>query len=393
MSEFINNQSQRQEKLKNLIQRLHRGEDRQAVEEEFKKDFAYVTGAEIAQMEYNLVQEGVSIEEIQSLCDVHASLFRGSLQELHSQKLTVNPLTEFEEDNAKIQEVVNTTKELRNSKGLTFEVLQSHIMDLSEHFEFAQKHYAKKENILFPYLEKRGIETIPQVMWGVDNQIRDAIRNTMQAANQSTSLDELIEPLDEAIHMMNEMIVKENSILFPMLRDKLKEDEYKDIALSLQYNENEEAKPAKPVAAASDNVGDIPMSLGRLSPAEINGIFNTVPFDMTFVDADDKVKFVTQGTERIFDRPPSVINRPVHLCHPPQSVDVVLDIVSDLRNGVKEHEDFWIQFREKFIHIRYFAVKDPMGKFLGTLEVTQDITDIQSLIGEKRLASKAPKKK
>lgn len=386
MSELINNQSKRQEKLKNLIQRLHSGEDREQVELEFKRDFAYVTGAEIAQMEYNLVQEGVTIEEIQSLCDVHASLFRGSLQELHSEKLTVNPLSEFEAENGEIQAWVDSTQALRNKEGLTFEMLQSHIIDLQDKFEFAQKHYAKKENILFPYLEKRGIETIPQVMWGVDNQIREAIKNTTTAANQTTSLEELIEPLDEAIHMINEMLVKENSILFPMLRDKLNEDEYKDIALSLQYNENDVAVAAP--TTSNDQSSDIPMSLGRLNPTEINAIFNTIPFDMTFVDAEDKVKFVTQGTERIFDRPPSVINRPVHLCHPPQSVDVVLDIVSDLRNGVKDNEDFWIHFRDRFVHIRYFAVKDHTGKFLGTLEVTQDITDIQSLLGEKRLADK-----
>ena len=113
---------------------------------------------------------------------------------------------------------------------------------------------------------------------------------------------------------------------------------------------------------------------------------------MTFVDAEDKVKFVTQGKERIFDRPPSVINRPVHLCHPPQSVHVVLDIVNDLRTGVKDNEDFWIHFRDRFVHIRYYAVRDAVGKYLGTLEVTQDITDIQSLLGEKRLVDSNNKK-
>jgi uncharacterized protein len=386
VSELIDNQSKRQQKLKELIQRLHRGEDRQLVEEEFKREFAYVTGAEIAQMEYNLVQEGVSIEEIQSLCDVHASLFKGTLQQLHSDMLTVDPLSEFEEDNKKIAQWVEEAKAFKEKEDLSFEEAQSYIMGLADSFNFAQQHYAKKENILFPFLEKRGIETIPQVMWGVDNQIRDAIKKTIMAANSETDLDALLEPFHEAIHMIDEMLTKENSILFPMLREKLKDDEYKDIALSLENGANSKYNP--PVSDESSDVGDIPMSLGRLNPSEINAIFNAVPFDMTFVDAQDKVKFVTQGKERIFDRPPSVINRPVHLCHPPQSVDVVMDIVNDFRNGVKDNEDFWIQFRERFVHIRYFAIRDALGKFLGTLEVTQDITDIQRLIGEKRLVEK-----
>lgn len=388
MSELINNQSKRQEKLKNLIKRLHNNEgDRDEIEAEFKQEFGYITGAELAEMEYNLVQEGVSIQEIQSLCDVHASIFKGSLQQLHSDMLTVNPLEEFEQDNAKITEWVEKAKEIKNKENLTFEELQSTIIDLEEHFKFTQQHYAKKENILFPFLEKRGIDTIPQVMWGVDNQIRDAIKKTSKAANEETSIEGLLEPFDIAIHMIDEMLVKENNILFPMLQEKLQSDEIKDIALSLQHGADVRYQP-KVEQSDSEMESDLPMSLGRLNPEEINAIFNTVPFDMTFVDASDKVKFVTQGKERIFDRPPSVINRPVHLCHPPQSVDVVMDIVNDFREGVKDNEDFWIQFREKFIHIRYFAIRNPQGKFLGTLEVTQDISDIQRLIGEKRLVEK-----
>lgn len=388
MSELINNQRQRQEKLKDLIKRLHNNQgSRDEIEAEFKQEFGYITGAELAEMEYNLVQEGVSIQEIQSLCDVHASIFKGSISQLHSDELTVNPLEEFEQDNAMIAKWVEQAKAIKNEEKVTFERLQATIIDLEDSFKFTQQHYAKKENILFPFLEKRGIDTIPQVMWGVDNQIREAIKKTMKAANEETSLEGLLEPFDEAIYMIDEMLVKENNILFPMLQEKLQSDEIKDIALSLQHGADVKYQP-KVEPDDSDMENDIPMSLGRLNPEEINAIFNTVPFDMTFVDASDKVKFVTQGKERIFDRPPSVINRPVHLCHPPQSVDVVMDIVNDFREGVKDNEDFWIQFREKFVHIRYYAIRNHQGKFLGTLEVTQDISDIQRLIGEKRLVEK-----
>lgn len=388
MSELINNQSKKEKKLKDLIKRLHNNEgNRDEIEAEFKSEFGTITGAELAQMEYNLVQEGVSIEEIQSLCDVHASIFKGSLQQLHSDMLTVNPLSEFEEDNEKIAQWVENAKAILEKEDLSFEEIQVFVSDLTDDFTFTEKHYAKKENILFPFLEKRGIDTIPQVMWGVDNQIREGIRKAKKAANEETSAQVIKEALAETVHMVDEMLVKENNILFPMLQEKLQQDEIKDIALSLEHGANEKYQPKVDVDEALSDT-DIPMSLGRLNPEEINAIFNTVPFDMTYVDASDRVKFVTQGKERIFDRPPSVINRPVHLCHPPQSVDVVLDIVNDLRTGKKDNEDFWIQFRERFVHIRYFAVRNPQGKFLGTLEVTQDITDIQSLIGEKRLVEK-----
>ncbi len=130
-----------------------------------------------------------------------------------------------------------------------------------------------------------------------------------------------------------------------------------------------------------------PFDAGSLTAEEINAIFNTLPIDMTFVGADDKVKYFTQGKERIFDRPKTIIGREVKHCHPPKSVHVVEQIVADLRSGKKDNEDFWIQMGEMYVLIRYYAVRGKQGEFLGTLEVTQDIKPIQDIKGEKRLMS------
>ena len=259
-----------------------------------------------------------------------------------------------------------------------------------ETFKTVGAHYAKKENIFFPFLEKNGIETIPQVMWGVDNDIRTSIKTAEEALKTSNDVQYILRMFYEMVNMVKEMITKENNILFPLLKEQLTEEDFKQIGQMLSnpdaavYVEKKEDTEGY----AIDNIeGNIPMSMGVLSAVEANAIFNTVPFDMTFVDADNKVKFVTQGKERIFDRPASVIGRPVHLCHPPQSVHVVMKIVEQLRSGEKDHEDFWINMRGKMVHIRYYAVRDEQGEFLGTLEVTQDITEIRALEGEKRLMS------
>jgi len=390
MSEIIDNASKRQTQLKGLIQRLHRGEDRAEVEAEFKRDFAYVTGAEIAQMEYNLVQEGVSVEEIQSLCDVHASLFQGSLAELHQDVLTVNPITIFEDENKVYSDLVNKALKFKQETQVSLKIVKPYLLELIEEFRTIDAHYSKKENVFFPFLEKHGIETIPQVMWGVDNQVREKLKEAFIALNTSDEVNHMMDKFYQMVDMVKEMITKENMILFPLLRDTLSEDDFKAIAKAL---ENPEAGLYKAVEEETLNVdsetvdGDIRMSLGRLSTVEVNAILNTLPFDMTFVDADNKVKYVSQGKERIFDRPSSVIGRPVHLCHPPQSVHVVMNIVDDLRSGKKEHEDFWINFKGKFVFIRYYAVRDEAGAYLGCIEVTQDLTEIKQLEGEKRLAS------
>lgn len=390
MSEIIDNVSKRQEQLKTLIQRLHRGEDRAAVEAEFKRDFAYVTGAEIAQMEYNLVQGGVSVEEIQSLCDVHASLFQGSLAELHKDVLTINPITILEEENAKFSALVDKAIKFKQETNDSLNVFKPFLLDLIEKFRVVDAHYSKKENIFFPFLEKHGIETIPQVMWGVDNQIREKLKESFISLNTSDDVSLIMDKFYQMVDMVKEMITKENMILFPLLRDTLTENDFKAIAQALEnpeagvYQSKEEIEAAEEIEAVN---GDIRMSMGYLSTTEVDALLNTLPFDMTFVDANDKVKYVSQGKERIFDRPASVIGRPVHLCHPPQSVHIVMDIVSDLRSGKKDHEDFWINFRGKFVYIRYYAVRGDSGEYLGCLEVTQEISGIRSLEGEKRLAS------
>ena len=390
MSEIIDNVSKRQEQLKTLIQRLHRGEDRAAVEAEFKRDFAYVTGAEIAQMEYNLVQDGVSVEEIQSLCDVHASLFQGSLAELHKDVLTINPITIFEEENLEFSALVDKAIKFKQETNNHLNVVKPFLLDLIEKFRAVDAHYSKKENVFFPFLEKHGIETIPQVMWGVDNQIREKLKDSFITLNTSDDVNLIMDKFYQMVDMVKEMITKENMILFPLLRDTLTENDFKAIAQALEnpeagvYQSKEETQTVEEIESVN---GDIRMSMGRLSTTEVNALLNTLPFDMTFVDANDKVKYVSQGKERIFDRPASVIGRPVHLCHPPQSVHIVMNIVEDLRSGKKDHEDFWINFRGKFVYIRYYAVRGDSGEYLGCLEVTQEISGIRSLEGEKRLAS------
>lgn len=383
MSEIINNQEERQQKLKALIKRLHAGEDEESVQVDFKKDFAYVSGAEIAEMERNLVEEGLPVEEIQNLCNIHASLFKGSIQEMHSEVLTVNPLKEFENFNEHLLEIIAEMEDCREAKPNDLNKVKTHLTEKLAQLKLVEAHYSKKENVLFPFLEAAGVSTIPQVMWGVQNNIRASIRKEEALLENSQDIIKIKDFFFATLDMINDMITKEKNILFPMLRDTFRAEEWKQISAILEGNETSTAQEPPHVTT-----GNIPMTAGALSQLEINSILNTIPFDMTFVDADNKVKYVTQGKERVFDRPASVIGRPVHLCHPPQSVHVVLDIIEDLRSGKKDHEDFWINFKGMFAHIRYYAVRNDLGQYLGVLEVTQDVKPIRELQGEKRLVEK-----
>ncbi|MFW9987118.1 MAG: PAS domain-containing protein [Candidatus Odinarchaeota archaeon] len=114
-------------------------------------------------------------------------------------------------------------------------------------------------------------------------------------------------------------------------------------------------------------------------------IIDTLPLEMSFIDLEDKVKYYSKGDKRIFKRTPSVIGKKVQNCHPPKSLDKVNAILNDFKNNKRDFAEFWIPLSDLFLYIRYFPVRDKEGHYLGTLEVTQEISKIQTLKGEKRL--------
>lgn len=265
------------------------------------------------------------------------------------------------------------------------------------------KHYSRKENLIFPYLEKYGITSPPKVMWGVDDEIRAKIKDVkLSLTSYNGNKEEIVEKVEDTIHQIKEMIFKEENILFPMCLDTLTEDEWikiyeesDEIGFTLiepvrdwkRARVNVEEKAKKETEGEAVDKGYIKFETGLLTTKEITHLLNTIPGDMTFVDKDNIVKYFSQGKERIFARTKAVIGRTVENCHPPASVHVVEKIVNDLKSGKKDSESFWIKKGQKYILIQYFAVRDENGEFLGTLEFTQDIAPIQAITGEKRLLS------
>jgi PAS domain S-box-containing protein len=148
--------------------------------------------------------------------------------------------------------------------------------------------------------------------------------------------------------------------------------------------QTEEVKKEK-TKEASEAREMLQFETGSLSEEEIKAIFDILPVDISFVDKDDRVKYFNKAGERIFARTKAVIGRKVQLCHPQKSVHIVNSILEAFKAGKKDVAEFWIQMGDQLVHIRYFAVKDKNGRYLGTMEVTQDITDIKEIKGEKRL--------
>jgi hypothetical protein len=262
-----------------------------------------------------------------------------------------------------------------------------------------EKHYRRKENLLFPFLENHGITGPPRVMWGKHDETRDLLKSAIESlqnlsgddAEECTTVIDLV--LRPAADSIEEMIIKEEEILFPMCLDTLVDEEWSqiygqspEVGFCLVDPRVEWSPDGAPVRAESKLDSErIKFPTGSLTVEELTSIFNTIPFDLTFVDADDTVRFFTAGRERIFERNRAVIGRQVQLCHPPSSAWIVQKILDDFRSGGEDRAPFWINMGGKLVHIEYFAVRNKEGKYLGTLEVTQDLTEKQKIEGEQRL--------
>lgn len=383
---------------------LHEGKSVEEVKGRFQKVIEGISSSEISEMEQELIMEGMPVQEVQRLCDVHAAVFKGSIEDIHrpAEEIPGHPIHTFKQENREIEKLIDE-KIKQHIKELQVNDSKENLYKLVEDYNLLwdiDKHYSRKENLLFPYLEKYDITAPPKVMWGVDDEIREGIKEVKQLLkNYRGNKQEIIEKIEDVNDKIIEMIFKEENILFPMAIDTLTEDEWTNImeeSDEIGYCLTEPEAKWKPKRVDIEKKGRtekinsqgyVKFETGILTTKEIEQIFNHLPIDITFIDKDDVVKYFSQAKERIFARTKAVIGRKVQNCHPPASVHIVEKLLDDFKTGKKEHEDFWIKMGDKYVFIRYFAVRDENGEYIGALEVTQNIKPIQEISGEKRLLS------
>jgi len=387
---------QRLQELKEIISQLHEGGDLGEARERFAKAVEDVEASEIAAMEEDLIRGGLPVSEVQRLCDVHVGAFRQALDE-HAEVDTPpgHPLHTYVAANRMITSLANTlgslAREVAAGKDVSGNLTRS--LDALRGLEGLQNHYQRKENQLFPVLERHGVTGPSQVMWGVHDQIRVALK-TVQSAAEKGDTKAFSANAPALARDIVEMVYKEEKILFPMSLQTISEEEWAEI----RHGEDELGyvlvAPAAPWPAESGvssahgpgaAQGLLGLMTGELSLEQVNLIFTHLPVDVSFVDENDTVRFYSEGPARIFPRSPAVVGRKVQNCHPPKSLHVVQDILDSFRAGKQSVAEFWIQLHSRFVHIRYLALRDNAGGYRGCLEVSQDVTDIRQLQGERRL--------
>lgn len=407
MSELIDNRKERVEIMKSLIRRLHYGETEERVKAQLETMLSEADYSDVFLMEVQLIQEGIPEESIRELCDTHTRVLKKHL-DLQETPETVpgHPVNTFVQEN---RELTKTTGQIRllmeKVEGMPDEedatVQMREIQQLLNNLMDVDKHYRRKEQLLFPYFEKNDLPGPPAVMWGKHDEARELLKQTIAGLQQTESMDASeakaynLFTVNAVVEAIDDMVYKEEKILFPTALNLLTEQDWYEIYLQSdeygyclfdpEFEWTPEGGIHKEVRKPAAQDGRIQMPTGKFSLDELIGVFSTMPFDLTFVDKDDTVAYFSPGKERIFDRSRAILGRKVQYCHPPKSVHIVNQIVKDFKAGVQDRARFWINMGEKLIYICYYAVRDGTGNYMGTLEVTQDLTEARQLEGEQRL--------
>jgi len=375
------------ETMKTIIKELHAGKDAESQKKKFGDLIKDVAPWEIARMEQQLIAEGLPETEIKKLCDVHVKVFQEALEHKTVPGLPAgHPVHTLMLENRACEGILKEAEEIQD-----FAKEKAKLLQIIDRLSQVDKHYLRKENQLFPVLEAKGITGPSKVMWALHDDIRGFIKDVRKRVTDDKMEKVAIVAL---IKMVNDMIYKEEHILFPMALETLSEEDwtkarkgeeeigYAWITPETQWKQSAESIPQ---ALLADKIGSLNLDTGQLTPNQVNLMLMHLPIDISFVNENDEVAYYSASPDRIFPRSPGVIGRKVQNCHPPKSMGMVQKILDEFRAGKKDAADFWIQMQGKFLLIRYFAVRDADGTYRGCLEVSQDVTAIRKLEGQKRL--------
>ncbi len=396
MSELINNSLHRLDTLTGFARGLLRGGEGRRLFESHRTMIETVTPAEAMQVLDNLLLEGIAVETVKAGTGKIINAFYKSLNSQEWEKPgETHFLTFLMKENREAEKIMTDIKAVVK---LIFDLDHPYREEpisvlrlLVSRLKLYELHYIKKENILFPYIERAFPQhRCLQLMWSFHDDFRSSIKalELMLVSNNSDNVL-LTRELGKLFFVVLPIIFREEKIVFPVAYRAIAAGDWDE--MMRQSTEIGWSFIDPPSSRTLDRKTDpclggrINMGSGTLTPEQFVLIFSNLPVDITFVDENDEVRFFSEVKDRIFPRSRAIIGRKVQNCHPPESVHIVNEIMDAFKQGRKDYADFWIQFRERFVLIRYFALRNAEGVYKGTIEVTQDVTDIRNLKGERRL--------
>lgn len=387
---------QRIKKLTEYLQRLGAGEELEEVRKDFIKEFSDVQASEIMEAEQELMKQGTPLEEVQRLCDVHAALFHGVTPEEEMKKRQSFEQKEYGNKSQQAQELEQVeghplytlTKENQALLKLLQQFAGSEDENLLSIIGQFAVHYAKKGDLLYPHLKvKYGIAGPLDVMWTVDDEIRDEYSALMRESQRG---DEWNKRLRAVLKRIEEMVHKEQNILFPICAVNFTKEEwmgiYRDakdyiVCFGVEDIHWQEAEDQE-IVRENSGKDEIVLPGGHMTLDQLTALLNTVPLEITFIDVDNINRFFNEGP-KVFKRPGMALDREVFSCHPPKIEPMVRAIIDDFRHGRKDRVPVWMEKGGRTMLVTYMAVRDKTGKYVGTAEFVQDMEFAKEHFGKK----------
>jgi len=390
MSEYINNSTSRVEKLYEFSKGILNGKDGTELIAEYGEVLKHITPHDMLAMEEKQLKNGVSPSQIKAKIEKVMNVIYDHLKKYDWEKPEEgHALYYFMQENRELEKLLSKIKvELQNKN------YQQIIQQVEELF-LMENHYLRKENILFPFLEKTWEHCRPlSVMWSIHDDIRMKLKSLKKVLEENDDFTaEIFKIFGEIFFLMYGLIFKEELVIFPIAMETLNVVDWQKIQaqsfdVGFSYIPTPDKKNMiKNTKGKNSNKSAklfFQTETGSLDKAQLELMLNTLPLDLTFIDQNDEVRYFSNPKDRFFPRSPAIIGRKVQKCHPPESVHIVQKILNAFKSGEKDSASFHIQMKGKFILIRYYAVRNN-DEYLGTLEVSQDVTEIRELDGEKRL--------
>ncbi|MFW9812979.1 MAG: DUF438 domain-containing protein [Candidatus Thorarchaeota archaeon] len=386
--------AERKKILKEIVEKIGAGEDLAKLKHYFVKNLGAINPVEVEFYQEEWANEGVKEKHFLVLHEMSLEVLRESIQNQDPIVEKGHPLYTLMKEHSVLMEYANELHSLVSTLASGDREKRSEFIDrirqLIGFFEESESHYLREENALFPVIEKKGLTGPPAAMWSEHQDVHTLEKSVFELKNEAESNLEKLNSLSiNLANLLASHFNKENNILFPASLRLLSEEEWATVVKDFD-DIGYCSYSIKPIGTGMttetvSEEGEVVFGSGKLSVETLEAIFSHLPVDITFVDAQDRVQFFSESQERIFVRSRAIIGRSVQLCHPQASVHIVEKILNDFRDGKRDSAEFWIILRGKLIHIRYFAVRNVDEKYLGCLEVSQDITDIVKIKGEKRL--------
>ncbi len=415
MDKHLKSDPKRISAILNIVNEFFAGKALSKLQKEFETELdGTITPTEFALVEQKMEDLGVDNLEFEAKIDELLKIFKKSLEKVSINNLDEgHPLDTFIKENIAIKELLAELREADKNVDLK-NIDNDYWVKAYNKIAQINTHYVRKENQLFPYLETKGFDKPSTVMWALHDDVRQLIKFYRNLLNEN-NYTELFDTQEMMFNSIEDMIFKEEKILWATSMDLLSDQEWAEIRQGedevgyclidtppmwnpnwqhpstkietekVQITENAEPVPFTEGGKSNSQIGGINLDVGSITPEQINLIFRYMPFDVTYVDENDEVRYYNKGEDRVFPRSAGIIGRQVKYCHPPKSVHIVEKIVDAFKSGERNEANFWINFHDKFVYIQYFAVRDNAGNYKGVLEITYDAKTVRSLEGEQRL--------